>query len=70
MNAGKHEPKHCERCGAGFECRVGDVLRCQCSTVPLNDHERQFIANRYDECLCAGCLAELKLEHEAAGTNS
>ena len=56
-----HEPKYCPRCNALIECKVGSILLCQCAAVNLNDAERDFIS-RYDDCLCAKCMNELKAE--------
>jgi hypothetical protein len=28
--------------------------------VSLNEQEREFIRERFDDCLCAGCMKELK----------
>ncbi|MEN1786340.1 MAG: cysteine-rich CWC family protein [Bacteroidota bacterium] len=60
----KHEEKFCPRCGTKFECKVGSILLCQCSTVVLNERERKFISERYDDCLCAKCMQELKIEFQ------
>ncbi len=51
-----HEPKHCPRCGGGFECRLGSIHRCQCVDVILSDAAREAIGLEYDECLCRDCL--------------
>lgn len=37
---------------------VGNVAECQCSTVKLDGLQRQHIAERYDDCLCAKCMVE------------
>jgi hypothetical protein len=55
-----HEEKICPRCGNGFECKLGSITECQCSGISLNDEERAFIEERYDDCLCRSCLVELK----------
>ncbi len=55
----KHERKNCPRCGAGFECRVGDVLRCQCSEVQLSEAADEFLSKTHYDCLCKNCLAEI-----------
>lgn len=54
-----HEPKACPRCGGGFECRLGSIHRCQCVDIQLSDTTREWIARRYDDCLCRNCLEEL-----------
>jgi len=57
----KHEEKYCPRCQAQFECKVGDVINCQCNAVTLTQDEAQFIYTQYhDECLCALCMEEMK----------
>jgi len=38
-------------------------MKCQCSMVPLNLNETQYISENYEGCLCAACLAELKEEY-------
>jgi len=57
-----HETKDCPRCRQAFECRSGDILRCQCESVKLVQRHRDFISGRYDDCLCAVCLDELRSE--------
>jgi hypothetical protein len=63
---GKHEEKLCPRCGALFECRVGDILRCQCAPVPLTAAQADYVRARFEGCLCADCLRTLRAEHAAA----
>ncbi len=58
----KHENKFCQRCKAGFECKLGSISICQCSTVVLTEHERNYIAECFSDCLCAKCMKELKSE--------
>ncbi|MBX2972863.1 MAG: cysteine-rich CWC family protein [Flavobacteriales bacterium] len=53
-----HEEKYCPRCGGPFICMVGNIAECQCSTVKLDGPQRQHIAERYDDCLCAKCMVE------------
>jgi len=52
----KHETKICPRCHSAFECRVGDITRCQCYTVKLDDAARDLLARNYSDCLCADCI--------------
>lgn len=56
----KHENKVCPGCGQTFECRVGDVLKCQCFGIHFNDAEQHDIEKRYNDCLCRNCLLMLK----------
>lgn len=58
----KHEEKYCPRCKIRFECKVGSILLCQCNSVNLNEEERNFLQEKYDDCLCANCMKELKME--------
>jgi len=59
----KHEEKICQRCGQKFECKVGSILLCQCTTVKLNESERDYMREQYSDCLCAGCMKELRAEY-------
>jgi len=63
----KHEDKLCPRCARQFECKVGSILLCQCSTITLTETERDYIREQFNDCLCAKCMNELKSEH--ANTN-
>jgi hypothetical protein len=54
-----HETRTCPACGREFECRAGSIGQCQCSQVALTLEERAFIAERYEDCLCASCLARM-----------
>ena len=56
----KHEEKKCPRCGGGFECKVGDILKCQCYGIELSADEEAFIKTNYSDCLCRNCLLQLK----------
>lgn len=51
--------KSCPRCHAGFECKPDDVDNCQCASAKLNQSQRDYIASRYDDCLCVDCLNKL-----------
>ncbi|UEG51036.1 cysteine-rich CWC family protein [Ferruginibacter lapsinanis] len=55
-----HENKVCPKCSAGFECKVGTINLCQCSTISLSEAERGYIESLYTDCLCANCLNKLK----------
>ena len=58
----KHETKHCQRCGKGFECKSGSILLCQCQSVVLNQAQLEYIGSRYYDCLCAACLLAVRGE--------
>jgi len=55
----RHEEQICPRCSAPFECRVGSVLICECSTVELSDAQRGYIRDLYSGCLCIACLRDI-----------
>ncbi len=55
----KHETKSCPRCGELFECKVGDVLNCQCSQAEVCKETHHFLAQTQYDCLCQGCLSEI-----------
>jgi hypothetical protein len=55
-----HEQKHCPRCNKLFECKVGDVTRCQCNNLKLGDEVQAFIGLKYQDCLCIDCLQTLQ----------
>lgn len=56
----KHEQKTCPRCQQSFECKVGDVLHCQCYGISFSETAKAYIADRYPDCLCRNCLLELQ----------
>ncbi len=58
----KHEQKNCPRCGESFECKVGDIAHCQCSSIQLCEAETTFISSKYNDCLCIGCIKAMKSE--------
>lgn len=57
-----HEHKFCPRCNAEFECKVGSINLCQCASVTLNENEREYIREKFDDCLCAKCMQEIRSE--------
>ena len=61
----KHEVKSCPRCQSGFECRVGDIINCQCYGIQLSAEEETFIQSNYQDCLCRNCLLQLKSRYLA-----
>ncbi len=58
-----HENKNCPRCNALFECKVGNVLECQCSQIKLNYEERVYVESLYTDCLCINCLHTLQQQY-------
>lgn len=65
----KHEEKYCPRCRARFECKVGSIMLCQCSTVQLTTAQREYINTHYTACLCASCMRELRTVHNVKQHN-
>src|SRR5690606_6604812 len=59
----KHEEKYCPRCNALFECKVGSISLCQCTTVKVSREERLYFDQFYTDCLCVDCMRELKSEY-------
>ncbi len=57
------EYKNCPRCSVPFLCRAGSISACQCSTVELGRPERNYIQERFQDCLCVRCLHDLKSEY-------
>ena len=64
-----HETKYCERCKEVFECKPGNITQCQCYGLILSDAAKQYIAGRYEDCLCPICLEEISSEFTAAKDN-
>jgi hypothetical protein len=55
----KHEIKVCPRCGAQFQCKANRVERCDCLAVSLSAEALEWLSERYEDCLCVTCLAEI-----------
>ncbi len=51
--------KACPMCGKPFICNSGDIENCQCSKLELPKDLYQYIATKYQDCLCLECLKEL-----------
>lgn len=60
----KHEEKNCPRCNTSFECKTGDILKCQCYGIELSIAEEAFIKSTYSDCLCNNCLVQLKSRYQ------
>jgi hypothetical protein len=56
---GKHELKICPRCGSSFECKSNRVELCGCLSVALTSEALEYLSERYQDCLCVACLAEV-----------
>ncbi len=60
----QHEIKKCPRCSNTFECKVGNVLECQCNQIVLTYDERSYAESRFLDCLCIDCLHVLRYEYQ------
>jgi|GEM_PF-2354596 len=56
----KHETTAYPCCGHVFECKLGSVLICHCSDVQLSPEQLDYIADKWDGCLCHSCLLNIK----------
>ncbi|WP_144908641.1 cysteine-rich CWC family protein [Mucilaginibacter frigoritolerans] len=57
-----HENKYCPRCQQPFECKVGNILQCQCHGLTFSELEEMYIRTTYHDCLCRDCLQSIKRE--------
>lgn len=49
--------KVCPRCGIVFDCRHDeDICSCHCVSVELDDRMRNYLKEKYSDCLCHDCL--------------
>lgn len=51
--------KICGRCGQAFACQQHSVEGCHCSLYNLRPELSKALAEKYTDCLCGECLAEL-----------
>lgn len=58
----RHEDKYCPRCNRLFECKLGNILQCQCFGISFTDAEKERIGKTYTDCLCRQCLLDIKNE--------
>lgn len=56
--------KNCVRCQKDFECKYDDIQNCQCASVELQQYQHDKILKLYDDCLCANCLEQLRVEYK------
>jgi len=54
--------KLCGHCGLPFPCYSTDRDRCWCRNVPLDEGQLAWIAEKYGDCLCPGCLDQFTEE--------
>ncbi len=51
--------KICGRCGQTFSCHQHSVEGCHCSLHNLRPELAKELSEKYTDCLCGDCLAEL-----------
>ncbi|PZP40923.1 MAG: hypothetical protein DI598_18875 [Pseudopedobacter saltans] len=64
-----HETKYCPRCNETFECKVGDIVNCQCNEVTLCEDAVTFLGKTQYGCLCKDCLIEINDVFEKENTS-
>ncbi len=50
--------KTCGHCGQAFEC---GQYGCWCGTLGITDRQMDWIAARFEDCLCPICLQQVGL---------
>ncbi len=60
----KHENKKCQRCNKIFECKLGNVLECQCTQIVLTDEAQNYVSQLFNDCLCIDCLHVLRYQFQ------
>lgn len=63
----EHEEKTCPRCSRSFQCKVGNIGACQCAGVKLTPEQRQYLIERWADCLCTPCLLDENGDGEFTG---
>lgn len=48
--------KTCEACGDAFEC---GGYQCWCGKVGITEPQMDWIASRFQDCLCSTCLLKV-----------
>ena len=56
---GKHEEKQCEGCDSRFECKVGNIIECECFEVNLSTEQREVLSEKFSDCVCSSCLRDI-----------
>ncbi|GAB3375037.1 cysteine-rich CWC family protein [Spongiibacter taiwanensis] len=59
QSACKHEAIACPRCGAYFACKPGAITICHCVDIALTTAQQEWIAERWQDCLCSQCLRDI-----------
>ena len=57
-------PKICQRCGAQFGCGLSC---CWCDEIKISKELRARLQERFNDCLCRGCLEALAQPGELLG---
>lgn len=55
----------CVRCHTPITCLPHDISRCPCNKVVLTTEEYRYINSQFQNCVCNGCLEELKTEYHS-----
>ena len=51
--------KTCQRCNNPFTCKPNDIAHCECSKIFLSEKMKEFLAEKFTDCLCVKCLIEI-----------
>ncbi|MBV7532747.1 cysteine-rich CWC family protein [Chitinophaga sp. sic0106] len=68
MSGAEKNSSICPRCGKPLVCEPENIHQCWCTQVRLDGDDRQYIGERYTDCLCNQCLEALKTERRQALT--
>ncbi|MFA5495590.1 MAG: cysteine-rich CWC family protein [Porticoccaceae bacterium] len=63
----RHEIIQCPRCHKAFECKLGSISICHCSSVTLTGQQRERIAEQWNSCLCHACLLAIQRGERRGG---
>lgn len=56
----QNEKKRCPRCNEVFECKAVSIEHCACTTIVLDENERNYMMEQFEDCLCVTCMIEVK----------
>lgn len=56
-NSGGGKIESCPICGGHFFC--GLSVDCWCASVHIPSEVREYLAGRYETCVCKNCLEQL-----------
>lgn len=54
--------KICEKCQQTFNCKMENIMQCQCYGIALTSHAKQLISNTFSDCLSKNCLLKINEE--------